>query len=634
MNIYQYKFHEEIIIDAFCGGGGASTGIETALGRIVDIAINHDPDAISMHERNHPFTEHYQEDIFAIDIEKAVRGRDVALLWASPACTHFSRARGGEPVTKQMRSQAWVVLKWASKIKPRVIILENVKEFLTWGPVKDGKPIKEKSGVLFNWFVYHLRNLGYAVEWKVLSADDYGAATKRERLCLVARCDGRPIVFPKPTHGDGLIPKVPASKFIDFSVRGKSIFERPKGLAVNTLKRIAKGLDKFTIKNKKPFIIPIGYGDSKGHSPRVNKNNMDVSLGTAVASSIKHNLILPHVHKYFNGKEQKGSDINKPLSTVTQVDHNALASANLMQIGQSPFISQIQFENDPQDIKKPLSTICSVNKHNITASCFSPYMMTNTTGHSCTDVQDSVPVFTTGNQQYLMSPHLSHYHTETKEGAVRASDLRDSCNVIDTSNRYAVASANLLTYYKNGKAIKVTAPLPTQTTKDRMGLVENHLCVLRNNCDCKSLDESLPTVLTSAGHFAEVKTYLVEYDDGVDLKYWPQIRALLNDYAGYNIANNQVLILEMAGVRYFISDIEMRMLLPKELYGCQGFPLDYVFEYGKDGKPLTKTAQVRMVGNSVCPPFARAMVAANLPELIVRSDIQTMGELTHVVCNA
>jgi DNA (cytosine-5)-methyltransferase 1 len=502
----------EIIIDSFAGGGGASTGIELALGRAVDVAINHDTNAIKMHETNHPFTRHYCENIFKVDPIKAVQNRPVALMWASPDCTHFSRAKGGKPVKKEIRGLAWVILKWASKVRPRVIILENVPEFVTWGKIdKSGRPIKERKGETFKQFTGHLENMGYAVDWRVLDASDFGAGTSRHRLYLIARCDGESIIFPNATHGDGLLPKRTAAEFIDFSVRGKSIFNRKKPLADATLNRIAKGLDKFTIKNPKPFISYIMSN---------NTNNQGTStaapLGT-ITTGNRHFVMSPHISKYFSGAHQKGSAVDTPLDTITAVDHNALATANLIRCNHS---GGTRIEN----IEKPIATI-TVNAG--------------------------------GNE---------------------------------------------------------------------FALVEHHLCIFRRNMDCRGIDEPLPTATARAGHFAYIKTYFTKYSPDVPAGNWEQVRDLLNKYAGYSIAGDEILILEIDGTQYFISDIELRMLLPRELYGCQGFPRDYIINRTSDGKPLSQSEQIKKVGNSVCPPVASALVRANVAWLARTAPIETMQE--------
>lgn len=509
---HQPNFLHELIIDSFAGGGGASTGIELALGRIVDIAINHDINAVKMHEANHPFTKHYCENIFEVDPLEATQGRQVGLLWASPDCTHFSRAKGGKPVKKEIRGLAWVVTKWAGAVRPRVIILENVPEFRTWGPIDEhGKIVVERKGETFNRFVHSLERLGYAVEWRVLDASDYGAGTSRKRLYLVARCDGQPIVFPPPTHGEGkgLLPKKVAADYIDFSVQGKSIFNRKKPLADNTLRRIAMGTDKFTIKSKKPFIIQSKFGNPP--------QDIDKPLSVITGVNDHTPLIAPHIQKYFGGEHQAGSAADAPLGTVTSIDHNALCCANLIQ-----------------------------------------------------------------------------YHSETNGENARAYGVDEPIKTIDTNPRYALSTAHLVQYYSTGTALDIQKPMPTCTTKDRM---------------------------------AVVKTYLVKYTPGANLHNWSQIRKLLNKYAGYNIADDEILILEIDGVQYFIADITLRMLMPHELYGCQSFPADYIIDRTSDGKKMPIHEQVKKVGNSVCPVMAKALAAANCADMVsTRRDLRTMEE--------
>lgn len=320
MKTYQDNLFRELIVDNFAGGGGASTGIELATGQPVDIAINHDPEAIKMHKKNHPFTKHYCESVWEIDPIKATDGRKVGLAWFSPDCTHFSKAKGGKPRKKEIRALAWVVIRWAKTVKPKIIMLENVEEFKTWGPLdKNGYPIKEKEGETFNKWLQTLKDLGYQVEMKELRACDYGAPTTRKRLFIIARCDGEPIVWPNPTHGEGLKPYKTALDIIDFNLLGESIFEKKKPPCNNTLRRIMRGIDKFVIKNAKPFIIPIGYGENKNQQPRLH--DIESPLPTIVSVN-KFAVVIPHIIKHYSGAV--GSDIQKSLDTITAVDHNGL----------------------------------------------------------------------------------------------------------------------------------------------------------------------------------------------------------------------------------------------------------------------------------------------------------------------
>ncbi len=485
----QYTFFDELIVDNFAGGGGASTGIELATGRPVDIAINHDPDAILMHKTNHPNTTHYCESVWDVEPEKICQGHPVGLMWLSPDCKHFSRAKGGKPRDKNIRGLAWIAVRWAATVKPRVIILENVPEFVTWGPLSaDGFPNKNKIGVTFKSFVNALKMHGYEVQWKELKACDYGAPTIRKRFFLIARCDGQPIIFPEPTHGAGRKPYRTAAECIDWSIPCKSIFGRCKPLAEKTMIRIARGLDKFTLKAERPFIVPVGS----------------------------------------------------------------------------------------------------------------------------------------------IAPHLIQYHSETSGHEVRGQALTEPIMTVDASPRYGLAAAHIVKYYSGDNYSDCGAPLGTVTTKDRCGLVESHLCVLRNGADCKSLREPLPTICSGGEHLGIVRTYLKKYPPGIKLGHWPEVRELLNRYCGYWIADDEVLLLGISGELYYISDIGLRMLTPRELYNAQGFPADYIIDHDYKGNVYPKTKQIARCGNAVPPPFAEALVRANLPEMR-GAKIHTMRELREVI---
>lgn len=328
---------DEIVVDNFAGGGGASTGIKMAIGRDVDIAINHDPAAIAMHRANHPLTEHYCESVWDIDPKTATGGRPVALCWFSPDCKHFSKAKGGKPVDKNIRGLAWVALRWAATVRPRVIMLENVEEFKTWGPLKNNYPDPEQKGRTFNCFVNALRRHGYKVDWRELRACDYGAPTVRKRFFLVARCDGKPIVWPEPTHGDpasiqvktGLLkPWRTAAECIDWTLPCPSIFERKKPLAENTMRRIAKGLQKFVIDNPNPFIVQVNH----------------------------HYLIAPNLIQYHgeqSGKEVRGQDLQRPLLVVDASNRYGLVTSHLVQMNKS----------SEQDLAKPFNTVTAGGGH-------------------------------------------------------------------------------------------------------------------------------------------------------------------------------------------------------------------------------------------------------------------------------
>ena len=450
----------ELIVDNFAGGGGASTGIEIATGYSVDIAINHDPEAIRMHKSNHPSTKHYCEDVWQVDPVKACGGHPVALAWFSPDCKHFSKAKGGKPKDKFIRGLAWVACRWAGLVRPRVIMLENVEEFKTWGPLnRNHRPIKAKQGVTFRRFVQQLEDLGYKVQFRELVAADYGAPTMRKRFFLIARCDGQPITWPEPTHGPadseevkaGLLkPYVGAYTQIDFSKPCPSIFDTAeeikenygiravRPLAPKTMDRIARGLKKFILDNPEPFVVKDG--------------------------------------------EKK-------------------------------------------------------------------------TTHA-----------------------LIQYHSETTKDEVRGQTVMDPIMTVDSSNRYGLVTSFLSKFYKSGTGQDVREPLHTVTT--------------------------------SPGHFGEVRAFLVKY-------YGQGTGQELTEPLDTVTSRDRFGLVTIEGVDYQIVDIGLRMLEPRELYGCQGFPEDYIIDHDYTGKSYSRSEQVKRCGNAVCPPIPAALVRANLPELCV-----------------
>lgn len=479
----------ELIVDNFAGGGGASTGMEMATGYSVDIAINHDPEAIRMHKANHPNTKHYCESVWDVDPVKACNGHPVGLAWFSPDCKHFSKAKGGKPKDKKIRGLAWVALRWAGLVRPRVIMLENVEEFKTWGPLnRSHRPIKQKQGVTFDKFVEQLRRLGYEVEFNELVAADYGAPTMRKRFFMIARCDGNPIVWPEPTHAPAdsdevklgrLRPYVGAYTQIDFSRPCPSIFDTSeeikekygiravRPLAPKTMDRIARGLKKFVLDNPEPFIVQCNHGE-----------------------------------------ERRPQDINEPMPTIT-------------------------------------------GKHGFG----------------------------------IVAPALIQYHSETTKSEVRGQTIKDPIMTVDGSNRYGLVASFLSKFYKSGTG--------------------------------QDIREPLHTITTSAGHFGEVRAFLIKYygdATGQDIEK-PLDTVTTKDRFG---------LVTIEGVDYQIVDIGLRMLEPRELYGCQGFPDDYIIDHDYTGQTYPRSEQVKRCGNAVCPPIPAAMVRANLPELCVAERIGNM----------
>ena len=681
----------ELIVDNFAGGGGASTGIEMATGYSVDIAINHDPEAIRMHKANHPNTKHYCEDVWQVDPVKACGGHPVALAWFSPDCKHFSKAKGGKPKDKFIRGLAWVACRWAGLVRPRVIMLENVEEFKTWGPLNRGHhPIKSKQGKTFERFVQQLTDLGYEVQFRELIAADYGAPTMRKRFFMIARCDGKPIVWPEPTHGPadseavkaGLLkPYVGAYTQIDFSRPCPSIFDTSeeikekygiravRPLTKKTMDRIARGLKKFVLDNPEPFIIQCNHGG-----------------------------------------ERRPNDIRKPMPTITGKHGYGIVEPYMVQIGQTGFT-----KDRSKDVREPLTTIVSKNEH-------------------C-----------------LISPTLIQYHSETSKDEVRGQTIKDPIMTVDGSNRYGLAVSFLSKFYKTGIGQDEREPLHTVTTSaghfgevraflERYGVNESNRCDQRtgrtgnNSCekrrkvleDCKQSQQSnriysdraetdgssseigilgssslerrktisnactqsnVGTVCRSntggkgykpqereqtgqqarelGGCFKKSESETCSTDRVENLQQLSktvfkgseetskQGNVLRKNREGIgNIPNSCISssefrahtlikyygdatgqdikqpldtvttkdrfgLVTIEGVDYQIVDIGLRMLEPRELYGCQGFPGDYIIDHDYTGKTYPRSEQVRRCGNAVCPPIPAALVRANLPELCV-----------------
>lgn len=544
-------------MDNFAGGGGASTGIELATGYSVDIAINHDPEAIRMHKVNHPNTEHYCENVWAVDPVKACNGHPVGLAWFSPDCKHFSKAKGGKPKDKNIRGLAWVALRWAGLVRPRVIMLENVEEFKTWGPLNRGHhPIKAKQGKTFEKFVQQLTDLGYEVQFKELVAADYGAPTMRKRFFMIARCDGKPIVWPEPTHAPadseevkkGLLkPYVGAYTQLNFSLPCPSIFDTSeeikekygiravRPLAQKTMDRIARGLKKFVLENPEPFIIQCNHGG-----------------------------------------ERRPNDIREPMPTITGKHGYGIVE---------PYMVQCKYNNEAQDVQKPIGTLTTVGSHLLVE----PYMVqigqTGFTKDRSKDVREPLTTIVSKNEHCLISPTLIQYHSETAQGEVRGQTIKDPIMTVDGSNRYGLVTSFLSKFYKSGTG--------------------------------QNLREPLHTITTSPGHFGEVRAFLIKYygeGTGQNIKE-PLDTITSKDRFG---------LVTIEGVDYQIVDIGLRMLEPKELYGCQGFPDDYIIDHDYTGKTYPRSEQVRRCGNAVCPPIPAALVKANLPELCVAERMPNM----------
>ncbi|WP_323916469.1 DNA cytosine methyltransferase [Aeromonas caviae] len=556
---HTFNLFDEIVVDNFAGGGGASTGIEMALGRSPEIAINHDPDAISMHTVNHPDTEHYCESVWDIVPRDVVAGRPVGLVWLSPDCKHFSKAKGSTPVSKKIRGLAWVTLRWAATVRPRVIMLENVEEFQTWGPLLidsegNARPDPAKKGRTFNSFINALRRQGYKVEWRELRACDYGTPTIRKRLFLIARRDGAPIVWPKPTHGDPasaevksgkLLPWRTAAYIIDWSIPCPSIFltkEEAKAQGLNvkrplaeaTMRRIAKGVERFVIDAAEPFIVKCNHTSNRTVYDAFRGQGLDEPLQTITQKlgyAIVQPLLAPFITEHANASHQRNMPADEPLRTIcaeVKGGHFALVA---------PVIAR-QFGNSVgQSVENPLGTVMAK-----------------------------------ADKSQLVTAFLAKHYT----GVVGA---------------------------------ELTQPLPTVTTVDHNALVTSHLVKLRGTCQHgQPVTEPMPTVTAGGLHIGEVRAFLLKYygTDSTIPCSEPLHTVTTKDRFG---------LVTVRGEDYQIVDIGMRMLEPHELFAAQGFPADYVIDHDATGKKFTKTAQVARCGNAVCPPLAAALVRANLPEM-------------------
>lgn len=458
----------ELVIDSFAGGGGASLGIEQAIGRPVDIAINHDRAAIAMHEANHPATRHYQEDVWQVDPVEATGGRPVALLWLSPDCTHHSKARGGKPRDKGIRGLAWVGLRWAARARPRVIILENVEEFRTWGPLnRRRRPKRNRKGETFDRWVSQLRGLGYEVEWRELRACDFGAPTSRKRLFVIARCDGEPITWPAPTHSNkpllGLVPYRTAAECIDWSIPCPSIFERPKPLAVATLRRIANGIKRYVIESPNPFIVSVAHGYSGGR----REYPIDEPLGTVTVHGVQHALVTPFLagitHNKSGGQTTPG-DAPMPTITTSRGGEQALIAPTLVQTGYGEREGQ-----SPRslDIEEPLGTVVGGgSKHALVAGFLAKHFGGHGTPGSALD-QPADTVTARDHHGLVASSLVKLYGTN--DGAPVDAPMPV---VTAIGQHLGEVRAFMAAYYGNDKDGQgIAEPFRTVTSKERFALV-------------------------------------------------------------------------------------------------------------------------------------------------------------------
>ncbi|EBB1398636.1 DNA cytosine methyltransferase [Salmonella enterica] len=633
-----------LIVDNFAGGGGASTGIELAIGRSVDIAINHDENAIAMHSTNHPDTQHYCESVFDVDPEAACGGLPVTLAWFSPDCRHFSKAKGAKPVKKEIRGLAWITLRWGLKKKPRAMMLENVEEFRTWGPLLrempsvspedhlldefigppepvEQRPDPARVGETFNAFVAMLTTgisashpalaeccdflgldlngeeaarlvagLGYTLEYRELRACDYGAPTIRKRFFMVMRCDGLPVRWPQPTHGDPkseevtngkLLPWRTAAECIDWSLPCPSIFDRPKPLAENTLKRIARGIQRFVLENATPFIVKCNHTTTKG----------------------KYDCF-------------RGQCLDDPLQTITKSPGYAVVTPHV-----TPFIAGnggSEYQAKPRTINKPAHTILKQSR----ACLVTPVIARqfgNSVGHAVNEPSATITAGGGGKSQLVVPTLIQMGYGERPGQSPRVLKLENPLGtVVAGGGKFAAVSAFLAKHYGGnytGPGVGLDEPTHSVTTVDHHAVVTSHLVHLRGFCkDGQKVDQPLPTITAGGQHVGEVRAFLMKYygneKSGVSL----------DEPLGTVTTNDRFGLVTVEGIEYQIVDIGMRMLQPHELYKAQGFPDWYIIDQDYRGVKYAKDKQVARCGNAVPPPFAEALVRANLPELCIEKE--------------
>lgn len=671
-----------LIVDNFAGGGGASTGIELAIGRSVDIAINHDENAIAMHSTNHPDTQHYCESVFDVDPEAACGGLPVTLAWFSPDCRHFSKAKGAKPVRKEIRGLAWITLRWGLKKKPRVMMLENVEEFRTWGPLLrempfishadrfqdefigppepvEQRPEPSRVGETFNAFVAMLTTgisashpalaecceflgldpngeeaarlvagLGYTLEFRELRACDYGAPTIRKRFFMVMRCDGLPVCWPQPTHGDPksddvvngkLLPWRTAAECIDWSLPCPSIFDRVKPLAENTLKRIARGIQRFVLENATPFIVKCNHTTTKGSYDCFRGQDIGSPLQT-ITKTHGYAVVTPHVTKFRTGAT--GQECTDPFPTVTAGSSQrpgghghalGIVGATLV-----PFVvgnGGSEYQAKPRVLNKPAHTILKQSR----ACLVTPVIARqfgNSIGHAVNEPSATITAGGGGKSQLVVPTLIQMGYGEKPGQSPRVLKLEKPLGtVVAGGGKFAAVSAFLAKHYGGnytGPGVGLDEPTHSVTTVDHHAVVTSHLVHLRGFCkDGQKVDQPLPTLTAGGQHVGEVRAFLMKYygneKSGVSL----------NEPLGTVTTNDRFGLVTVEGVEYQIVDIGMRMLQPHELYKAQGFPDWYIIDQDYRGVKYAKDKQVARCGNAVPPPFAEALVRANLPELCI-----------------
>ncbi|MEH3412311.1 DNA cytosine methyltransferase [Phytobacter diazotrophicus] len=644
----------EIIVDNFAGGGGASTGIELAIGRSVDIAINHDENAVAMHTTNHPGTLHYCESVFDVNPPVVTAGMPVGLAWFSPDCRHFSKAKGGTPVEKAIRGLAWIVVRWALTVRPRVMMLENVEEFRTWGPLlaAEMRPDPERVGETFNAFVSMLSDgisvdhpalvecceflniepggkqakklvagLGYAVEHRELRACDYGAPTIRKRFFMVMRCDGAAICWPEQTHGDPktaavksseLKPWRTAAECIDWSIPCPSIFDRKKPLAANTMRRIARGIERFVVNSATPFIVKCNHTTTRGTYDCFRGQPLDEPTQTITK---KHGfaLAVPHLTKFRTGAT--GQEVTEPVPTVTAGTSKRPGgnghALGIVEAAISPFIAGAggpKYSAKPRSVESPMHTLCNTN-HSCVIAPVIARQFGNSIGHRVDEPGATVTAGGGGKSQLVSATMIQMGYGERVGQVPRILQIERPLGTVTAGgNKFALVAANLVKHFGgnySGAGLALDEPVHTVTTTDHHALVTSSIVKMRGTNIGQATDTPLQTVTAGGLHFGEVRTMLAENE--YDEHRAGQVAAFLHEYGISEFVTIESMV-------YRIVDIGMRMLQPRELYRAQGFPEWYIIDRDYRGVKYAKDKQVARCGNAVPPPFSEALVRANLPE--------------------
>jgi DNA (cytosine-5)-methyltransferase 1 len=662
---------DEIVVDFFCGGGGAGTGLEMGLGRKVSVAKNHSAKAISMHTINHPGAKHFTTDVFEGDPDTECGGKAVGWFHMSPDCTHHSQAAGGQPRKREIRNLSWIGLKWGGKKKPRVISLENVKQILQWGPLiakrdkatgraiklvtvlnAKGKEVIEKvvaepgevvpvgqqflvpdpkrRGTTWRRFVQLLEGMGYAVEWRVIKACDFGAPTSRERLFMIARCDGQPIVWPEPTHakkpGKGQQKYRTAAECIDFSDLGKSIFGRKDELADATKRRIAKGMKKFVIDNPAPFIVPIANWSTETVQSLDEPLRTVTSYPKGGSFSVVSPVIAPATHQ----GSDRINDPLQPLPTVTCANRGELTliSPTLVQTGYGEREGQ---QPRTQDLDQPLGTVVAGGvKHALAAAHLVKFRFDDE-GKA---LDEPLPTITSGGnyQRPAGAAHAMGIATAfmaQMNGGFNTTDAKSlndpMTTVTNTGSQQQLVTASLLHLRGNCDARAADDPLHTVSAGGtHHGLMTAFMERQFGASVGQALTDPSPTITAGGGGKSSLVSFELspEHEEGALrvaaflISYYGTENMSTCDQPAPTITTKDrlgLVTVMVKGTPYVIVDIRLRMLQPAELYRAQGFPPDYIITHGADGKPFTKTEQVHMCGNSVSPPPMAALARANDP---------------------